>query len=291
MARAADIGHMAFYNEVFTVDDLQRLLKRTSLAREIELAESKARGRTQEASIPKFTEPVGDGRFRIIDAPPKLVDVTPETQDSVGVSQEAIVAALDYYVTTLPYDWQRVLQSYSVEDVAYRVTGVGSAGLRTYLALLIGNGPDDAFFLQVKEAGPSVLQGRAQAPAGRYRHNGERVVQYQRRSQTVSDPLLGWTTIGDRDYYVRQLRDMKGEVPIEELDAKELPVYGELCAALLARAHARAGDPAAISGYCGRGGDLDDAIATFAVAYADQNERDFAAVRAAALAGSLPYPA
>ena len=289
MANAAKAGVMAFHIGIFTVDDLRQLLRRTSLRKEIALAEQKARGRTQEAAIPRFAEPAGDGRFRIIDEPPLLVDVTPDTAEATGTTQEEITAALDDYVATLPYEWQRVLQAYSVMDVAYRVTGVGSAALRTYLVLLTGDGAADFLFLQMKECAPSVLAGRVAAPTSRYAHNGERVVRYQQRSQTVSDPLIGWTTIRGRHFYVRQLRDMKGAIPIEDLDAEELPVYSALCGALLARAHARAGDPVAMAGYLGKGGSLGEAVADFAVAYADQTERDWSTARDAALAGHLPH--
>jgi hypothetical protein len=114
-------------------------------------------------------------------------------------------------------------------------------------------------------------------------------VAYQQRSQAASDPLLGWTSMDGRDFYVRQLRDMKGDIPTESLDAIEMPLYGRLCGALLARAHARAGDAAAVSGYLGGGGALGESIAEFAVKYADQTEADWQAVSDAALAGDLPY--
>lgn len=290
MGRTASKGVLAYHLEVVTVDHLREGLKRTALKREIEIAEKKARRKTSASAILKLTESTEDGRYRIIESPPNLVAITDDNADIVGTTAAALTTALDTYVETLPYEWQRVLQSYSVEDVAYRLTGVGSAGMRTYIALLVGNGRDDVVFLQLKQAGPSVLAGRTGGPTSRHRHDGKRVVMYQMRSQTVSDPLLGWTSLGDHEFYVRQLRDMKGDVPVTGLDEQELSTYGQLCAALLARAHARSGDAASISGYLGTGTELGEAIAEFAVRYADQAQVDWQRVKDAAQAGLLPLP-
>ena len=147
------------------------------------------------------------------------------------------------------------------------------------MALLIGVNEDDALLLQLKEAGDSVLT--AHSPSKPLVKGGERVVDGQRRLQTVSDPLLGWTKFDGHDYYVRQLRDMKGSIEAERLSATGLRDYGRLCGGLLAKAHARTSDAAAIAGYCGSGGAFDEAIGAFAVAYADQAERDHAALVAA----------
>jgi uncharacterized protein (DUF2252 family) len=121
-----------------------------------------------------------------------------------------------------------VLEYYSVLDVAYWVSGVGRAGLRTCTILLAGDTATDYLFLQVKQAGGLVLTGRVDSPPSRYRHNGERIVLSMQRVQNVSDPLLGWTTMEGRNYYVRQLRDLQGAVPIEDLDATQLKVYGQM---------------------------------------------------------------
>ena len=289
MAQAAATGVLSFQLQVFTVHDLRRLSRRTAMAKQVETAEQKARRRTHATTLPKFTLRGADGRLRMIEEPPLMVDVTPATEATVGASEDEIVDALDAYVETLPYHWQRVVRSYTFQDSAYRVTGVGSAGLRTYLALLTGTDEADATFLQLKEAGPSVLDGRTGGPSSRHRHNGRRIVAYQQRSQSASDPLLGWTSIGGRDFYVKQMRDMKGDIPVEDLDDEQLPLYARLCGALLARAHARAGDAVGIAAYIGGGESLGRALGDFAVAYADQTVADWAAVRAAALAGELPY--
>lgn len=286
---AANEGTLPFNLDVFTVDRLRKIARKTAIADEVALAETKARRKTHATSMPKFTGRGAQGDLRMIDSPPLMVDVFDSEPAVVGATEDQIVDALDAYVETLPYNWQRVLRSYTFRDSAYRVTGVGSAGLRTYVALLTGKDDDDAVFLQLKEAGPSVLDGRADGPISRHAHNGRRVVAYQQRSQAASDPLLGWTQMEGRDYYVRQLRDMKGDIPTESLDGVEMPLYARLCGALLARAHARAGDAAAISGYLGGGGALGDSIAEFGVRYADQTEHDWRAVLDAALAGELPY--
>ncbi|MFM2437910.1 MAG: hypothetical protein RLZ55_727 [Actinomycetota bacterium] len=286
---AAREGTLPFNLDVFTVDRLRKIARKTAISDEVDLAEAKARRKTHASTMPKFTGRGESGELRMIDAPPLMVDVFDSEPAVVGATEDQIVDALDEYVETLPYNWQRVLRSYTFRDSAYRVTGVGSAGMRSYVALLTGMDDDDAVFLQLKEAGPSVLDGRADGPVSRHAHNGRRVVAYQQRSQAASDPLLGWTSMDGRDFYVRQLRDMKGDIPTESLDAIEMPLYGRLCGALLARAHARAGDAAAVSGYLGGGGALGESIAEFAVKYADQTEADWQAVSDAALAGDLPY--
>lgn len=289
MATISSRGVLDFHTQTMTVELLQTVLHRTSMAKEIELAQKKARNRTQASTIPKFTERLVHGAYQIIDAPPHLVRLDSPQAPAGLATREEIVEALDGYVANLPYEWQRVLHAYSVMDVAYRVSGVGSAGLRTYLALLTGNGHDDAIFLQLKEAAPSVLAGRSPFHTSRHTHEGQRVVSYQKRSQNVSDPLLGWTSLGGRDFYVRQMRDMKGAIPIEDLDEDEMPIYARICGALLARAHSRTADPALISGYLGKGAEIDEAMADFADAYAHQTEADWSAIRTAALAGELPY--
>jgi uncharacterized protein (DUF2252 family) len=154
--------------------------------------------------------------------------------------------------------------------------GVGSVGLGSYAVLLQGAGSDDPLFLQLKEAPPSVLEEHlTRSP---FSHNGQRVVAGQRIMQAASDPLLGWTRLGGRDFYVRQLRDMKATIPVEQFDADELAKYAALCAGVLARAHACSGDAAQIAGYLGRGEHFDGALSKFAESYADQVEDDHQAL-------------
>ncbi|MDF2741226.1 MAG: hypothetical protein K0S88_2595 [Actinomycetia bacterium] len=155
------------------------------------------------------------------------------------------------------------------------MVGVGSVGTRCYVLLLLGDRHDDPLLLQVKQATASVLE--PYAGRSRYRHPGHRVVNGQRLLQTASDIFLGWTSDGAADYYVRQLWDMKGSVNLDTLDPADLVPYGRLCGWVLARAHARSGDAAAISGYLGTGDRFDRAVADFAEAYADQTEADYAA--------------
>ena len=171
-------------------------------------------------------------------------------------------------------------------DVALKVVGVGSVGTRCYIALFAGpaGGP---LILQVKEARASVLEPHLKH--GRHRHQGERVVTGQRIMQAVSDSFLGWTKspATGTEYYVRQLHDMKYSIDTAELRPPGMELYARVCAWALARAHARSGNPATIAGYLGMGDVFDEALATFAVAYADQNERDHAALEAAIRSGKV----
>jgi uncharacterized protein (DUF2252 family) len=199
--------------------------------------------------------------------------------------RDAVLASLDPYLTTVSPDIHELLKDYGVLDVAHKVVGVGSVGTRDYVVLLQGNDVGDHLFLQVKEALPSVVRDRALP--GRS-HAGEHVVDGQRRIQSVSDPFLGWTTVGARPFFVRQLRDMKGGVHPELLRGRALVDYAELCGAILAKAHARTGYPAVIASYCGTSGRFDDAMVSFARLYADRAERDHAALVAAVKAGTLP---
>jgi uncharacterized protein (DUF2252 family) len=177
------------------------------------------------------------------------------------------------------------LERYRPEDVAVKVVGVGSVGTRCFVSLYLAD-DDDPLFLQTKEARRSVLE----TPTGksRYSHQGERVVNGQRLMQAASDIFLGWLRVPDgRDYYVRQLRDMKVAAEIETFRPKTLASYATMCGWALARAHAKAGDAAMIAGYLGKNDRLGDALALYAKAYADQVERDFAAFKKAIRSGHL----
>jgi uncharacterized protein (DUF2252 family) len=170
--------------------------------------------------------------------------------------------------------------------MARKVVGVGSVGTRAYIVLLQGRDASDPLFLQIKEATSSVLE--THLPRSRYRQHGQRVVQGQRLMQAASDIYLGWTRgPGGRDFYWRQLRDMKGAAVVEAMTPLGLGAYARLCGWTLARAHARSGDPVAIAAYLGDSDEFDRAIIDFAVRYADQNERDYAEFAAAVKAGEL----
>ena len=190
------------------------------------------------------------------------------------------------YLASLPMERRILINRYRPLDLAHKVVGVGSVGTLCAVVLALGGSEgDDPLFMQIKEASASVLEpylGKSPFP-----NHGERVVVGQRMMQAASDILLGWSTFGGRDFYVRQLRDMKFSAEIETMNLKAFSLYVELCAATLAHAHARTSDPAQISGYLGKGDTFDQAVASFAEAYADQAERDHAALVAAVKEGRV----
>ena len=194
----------------------------------------------------------------------------------------------DNYRATLPDYRQHLLDRYQLVDAARKVVGVGSVGTRCWIALLDGGGDDDPLILQVKEADASVLEAHLQPSA--YPNHGRRVVEGQRLMQAASDMFLGWSSdpAGATNYYWRQLRDMKASADINAQPLSTFLAYAELCGITLARAHARSGDAAAISGYLGKGNKFADALARFATTYADQNDRDHAALQQAIKDGRVP---
>jgi uncharacterized protein (DUF2252 family) len=226
--------------------------------------------RTNRATLPKFTDGrYGRSGFKFKDDPPNI------TRRADRLRRE-LHDVLEAYRRSLTVDRRLFFDRYRITDVARKVVGVGSVGLGSYAVLLQGAGSDDPLFLQLKEAPPSVLEEHlTRSP---FSHNGQRVVAGQRIMQAASDPLLGWTRLGGRDFYVRQLRDMKATIPVEQFDADELAKYAALCAGVLARAHACSGDAAQIAGYLGRGEHFDGALSKFAESYADQVEDDHQAL-------------
>jgi uncharacterized protein (DUF2252 family) len=165
---------------------------------------------------------------------------------------------------------------------------VGSVGLRAYVALCEGSTPDDVVFLQLKQARRSVVAPFVHGQSAWHAHQGQRVVEYQQALQTVSDPLLGWTTVQDRQYYVRQFRNMKGTISVDALDSRALADYAGICGRLLAKAHARTSGASMIAGYAGSSKKLDAAMCRFARAYADQTEQDHESLVRAVAQGVLP---
>jgi uncharacterized protein (DUF2252 family) len=221
-----------------------------------------------------------------------LVPVAELAADAVPVEQltEKLRHALRQYRESLPTDRRHFLEQYRFVDLARKVVGVGSVGTRCWVALLLGRDEDDPLFLQFKEAGQSVLEGYV-APS-EYANAGQRVVAGQQLMQATSSLMLGWMQIHgfdgrDRDFYVRQLQDWKGGVEVPTLAPAGMNRYAQLCGWTLARAHARSGDRIAIAAYLGKGDTFDRAIAAFSTAYADQNERDHAALVAAIAAGDV----
>ena len=194
------------------------------------------------------------------------------------------------YRETLPEDRRVLLDGYRFVDAALKVVGVGSVGTRAFIVLMLGRDGGDPLFLQAKEAQRSVLEPYAAASA--FENQGERVVQGQRLTQAASDILLGWVKVKgidgeQRDFYVRQLWDQKGSAKVENMDARALTAYAQICGTTLAHAHARSGDRIAIAAYLGKSDTFEKAIAGFAETYADQNESDYAALKAAADDGRI----
>ena len=263
--------------------DIDRMRQETadwSLRAEIERSANLARLRTSDRALPKLTRE-HDGVRHIVDQPPLVIHVSDE-------EKERLIDGLEAYLQTLPPHWRRVLSSYVVIDVAHKVVGVGSVGLRAFVVLLQGNDADDVLFLQMKQARRSCVAPFVHGATAWHAHQGQRVVEYQQTLQTVSDPVLGWTTVDKRDYYVRQFRDMKGAVTVEGMDGSALMDYGRICGALLAKGHARSTGATMLSSYLGKGDVADRAFARFARAYADQTEADHRALQQAVKSGRLP---
>ncbi|MCF2126940.1 DUF2252 domain-containing protein [Strepomyces sp. STD 3.1] len=248
----------------------------------LERVSEKARANTSGRFAAKSTEATEEGGRRFVEAPPVLRRV-PDAEAAT------VAAALEPYLATLSEDRLPLLARYAVHDVAFRVVGTGSVGTRSYVALLLDH-RGEPLVLQVKEARPSVLLPHL-ATAGfdvpEPGHEGRRVVMGQKRMQVVSDMLLGWTTVDGRPFQVRQFRNRKGSVDATALAADQLDDYGRMTGALLARAHAHSADPRTVAGYCGKNAELDEAVAAFAVAYADRTEADHAVLAAAVRSGRV----
>jgi uncharacterized protein (DUF2252 family) len=253
---------------------------------------AKARARDSMQEVAKLTRMV-DGEPRIISDPPLLVpidEMLPGKPD-----RDLVVAGLTdliaKYRRTLATDRRYLLEQFEFADMARKVVGVGSVGTRCWIILMLGRHDADPLFLQVKEAEPSVLS-RYLAPS-RYANQGQRVVAGQQMMQASSDIFLGWQRVESpldaqsRDFYVRQLRDWKFSVDIDAMIPGGMQMYGELCGWTLARAHACSGDRIAIASYLGGSTVFDKAIAAFASAYADQNERDYDGLCSAVAAGKI----
>ena len=263
-----DFGEMRFLDIWYTAIDAEEVVVRLSAPEIGDGLKREAHRKTNLGALDKFTEVAGDG-YRITNDPPLMTHRTYPLPQRIHD-----VWAL--YRDSLSTDHRAILDRYRLVDMARKVVGVGSVGLRCFVALLLGSSDQDPLFLQIKEARASVLEMHGRRSA--YANHGKRVACGQRIMQAASDLFLGWTHCGAVDYYVRQLRDMKCHVPIELLNASDLAEYGALCARALARAHACSGDPSQIGGYLGSGDAFDQAIVKFAVAYADQTERDHAAL-------------
>lgn len=249
-------------------------------AKIIAKAVKKARTKTQEQSLEKLTQ-VANGKRQFINNPPLMIRLDDllnsnalSESEKVQVTEEDIQKAWLEYVSSVSVDRQELLSRYHIVDIAMRVVGVGSVGTRCLISLLEGNAPDDAIILQLKEAGVSALE--KYLPKRGVFSKGRRVVTGQRLMQSASDIFLGWSsgpTSPERQYYFRQLKDMKVSIDLSVLNEKGFAGYVSSCSRCLAHAHARAGYPAEISGYLDGGFLFDAAIADFAIAYADQTEQ------------------
>ncbi len=290
MKAYAQMGHLELrYDSINEKSVLQMLDAPARKAAEKIM--NKARARNHMQVLSKLTDLV-DNRYRLRENAPYLVRAS-KTENGRPIA-EAIGLFLESYTASLNEDRKTLLSRYRIADVARKVVGVGSVGTRCWVILLTGNHQDDPLFLQLKEANASVLEPYLHP--SRYNNHGQRVVEGQRLIQGATDIFLGWGEIDGHEFYVRQLRDMKGGVEFDphQVNLNNLPQYCKLCAWSLAQAHAKSGDPALISGYVGNSTELDEAMYDFALAYAKQNDKDYKALKAAArqgriqVAGALP---
>ena len=294
MRQLAGLGNLDVWYTQVNIEDLRARFDSELLGRQrkaLDKGLAKARTRDSMQELGKLCR-IDDGRPRIISDPPVIVPLRdllgdhPEGPDFESELQSLIAQ----YRRTLQDDRRVLLEQFEFTDMARKVVGVGSVGTRCWIVLMLGRDDNDPLFLQVKEAEESVLARFA--GASRYDHQGQRVVSGQRLMQATSDIFLGWQRVTGldgqtRDFYVRQLRDWKFSVDIAAMIPRGMRLYGRLCGGTLARAHARSGDEVAIASYLGNSVAFDNAIADFAVAYADQNERDHQEFTAAIASGRL----
>jgi len=296
MRKFAEARNLDVWYAHLDVDTIeQNLRKEQAQDQAAGVAKAAAKARTKDSlkAFSKLTQNV-DGEPRIVSDPPLIVPAADLAQDA-GIRFEYLEGVVRElfreYRETLQPDRRHLLEEFRFVDLARKVVGVGSVGTRCWIVLLLGRDGADPLFLQIKEAQASVLEPYL-GHSG-FENHGERVVAGQRLMQATSDIFLGWvhsnvTLDGaERDFYVRQLWDWKTSVDLDTILPKGLEYYGEVCGFLLARAHARSGDRVAIASYLGKGDAFDQALAEFAVAYADQNERDYDALAAAALDGRI----
>ena len=269
-----------WYDSIY-VDQLLAYFDGKQRKRVSKIIERKGARRTSRGAFEQLTAVV-DGTRRIVEDPPKLTHF--DDPRRLEITHEVFRK----YVGSLQDDRRRCIENFAYVDTARQVVGVGSVGMRVHLLLLEGRGGGDPLFLQVKQAGPSVYEEHLRR--SRFRNHGARVVNGKRLIQSATDIFVGWTSFEGMDFYVRQFRDMK-IIPDSERIAPGLVKFATACGEVLARSHARTGDPAVIAGYIGKGARFGEAIDTFARAYADQNERDHAQLVAAIAQGAVPAEA
>jgi uncharacterized protein (DUF2252 family) len=277
MTEFASMGHLAVWYNRITGTDIAAVVPR-KVGRDFERGLIKATHRDHLQALAKMTS-AESGSLRVVDDPPLIVHL-----DDAELEERLRTVARTYR-SSIRDDLRALLNRYTFIDTARKVVGVGSVGTRCWIVLFKGNHDEDPLILQIKEAVSSVLE--PYAGKSTFSNHGQRVVRGQQYIQAASDIFLGWGRVGGRDFYVRQLRDMKASVEVALLPPDRMVVYGALCGWALARAHARSGDAARIAGYLGNGSAFDDAIVAFSKAYADQTERDHAALVAAVKKGRI----
>jgi len=287
MSRFADKTFLDVWYSRIDVDAVNALfdaVQSRAAVRRRHRAIEQAHRRTSLGALAKLCEEV-DGDYRIRSAPPLIVRVPVKHHAQI---EETLRSAIAEYEQSMSVERREVVNRHHFVDFARKVVGVGSVGTEAMMILLMGDLEDDPLFLQIKEANTSVLA--PYAGASEYAHQGERVVHGQRLMQAASDAFLGWVTGTGKDarqFYVRQLRDLKMSAQVELFTPGVMAQYAEVCAWSLARAHARSGDAALITGYLGRSDVFDRAIADFSFQYADQTEADHATPMKAVRAGKL----
>jgi uncharacterized protein (DUF2252 family) len=289
----AEMSNLDLWYARIDVDEIAALAARhgtTKQQRQLERNVAKARAKDSMRAFSKLTTVV-DGERKITSDPPLVVPIEELASDIEPAELEEFVrSVVRSYRRTLSADRRRLLERFRYAHAARKVVGVGSVGTRAWIVLMLGRDETDPLFLQVKEAQASVLEpflGRST-----FAQHGQRVVEGQRLTQAASDIMLGWIRVTGvdgvkRDFYVRQLWDGKGSALVETMNPRAMTVYAQVCGRALAKAHARSGDAIAIASYVGAADTFDRALASFAEAYADQNERDYRALQDAVAGGSI----
>jgi uncharacterized protein (DUF2252 family) len=291
MREFAGLGELDLWYARIDAEDIRSAAAQGSkkLVKRFEHNVAKARSKDSLKAFAKLTEIV-DGEPRIVGDPPLIVPIEDALPGEREELEELVRRVMRSYRRTLTADRRRLLDRFRYVHAARKVVGVGSVGTRAWIMLMLGRDTSDPLFLQLKEAQPSVLEPFLGASG--FANHGQRVVEGQRLTQAASDILLGWTEITGPDgeahhFYIRQLWDQKGSAVIEAMNPHAMTVYAQLCGRSLAKAHARSGDPIAISSYLGAGESFDRALSAFAEAYADQNERDYRALEDAVASGRV----
>ena len=293
MRRLAKMGNLEAWYERVDLDLIRTQFADTveeGMVANFDRNVAKARRKTSVRAFSKLAREI-DGKVQIVSDPPLITPLRELVgSDGLEAAEGELRRMYAEYRSTLPQGLRKLLGRYRFVDAARKVVGVGSVGTRAWIVLLIGRDGGDPLFLQIKEAQRSVLEPYTLKSI--YGRQGRRVVEGQRLMQAAGDMLLGWMSVtgfdGERrDFYVRQLWDAKGSAQIDQMTPRAMTIYARLCGGVLANAHARSGDRVAIASYLGGGEQFDRAMAEFATRYADQNERDYAALREAADSGRI----